>query len=137
MESIRTKTRNRMIIILNYLSLIISLILFEYFREAGAWDLLSVSAIAGSILVFIISFYYAYGKSGAWKQAHRPFSRLDEREAGIAYEALRIAYAVFSVTILIALLLYAISGMAVSMIIFASFLLLAHLIPASVLVWGK
>jgi hypothetical protein len=126
-----------MIIIINYLSLIISLILFEYFRESGAWDLLSVSAISGSMLVFIISFYYAYGKSGAWKQAHRPFSRLDEREAGIAYESLRIAYAVFSVIILIALLVYAIGGFTVSMIVFAGFLLLAHLIPASILFWSK
>jgi hypothetical protein len=137
MESIKTKQNIRVIVIINYLSLLTFVVLFEYFRSNAAWNLLSYSAAGASFLVFIISFYAAYGKSGAWKQAHKSFSSLDEREAGIAYESLRIAYAVFSVIVLTIILVYALGEFAVSIIVFASLLLMAHLLPASILVWRK
>jgi hypothetical protein len=137
MESIKTKQNHRVMVIINYLSFLTFVVLFEYFRNYEAWNLLSSSAIGASFLVFVISFYSAYGKTGAWKQAHRPFSRMDEREAGIAYESLRIAYAVFSVIVLTVLLVYALGKFPVSIIVFAGLLLMAHLLPASILVWRK
>lgn len=135
METVKNKGMHHMLIILNYAAMICFVALFEYYRSTGIWSLVSISAVCAALLVFILSFYVAYGRSGSWKLIHIPFKKLDEREAGIVYESLRIAYAAFSVIALIALLVYALGEFKLSIMVFAFFLLLAHILPASVISW--
>ena len=126
---------NRIGVIINYLSLISTVAIFEYYRAMGDWDYLFVAAISAVLIVFIISFYLAYGRTGAWKQVHIPFKKLDEREAGIIYEALRISYGAFGIIALSIMLISAVVTMSVSIVIFAAMLLIAHILPASIIVW--
>lgn len=124
-------------IIVNYLALITFTALFEYYRYTGIWDMVSIISVVAGLMVFVLSFYYAYGRTGSWKQVHIPFSKLDEREAGMAYESLRIAYAIFSVVVLLAMMAFALSGLQVGIVAFVSLLLLAHILPASVISWQE
>ena len=135
MKSSKTKVNNRIGVIINYSSLILAVSLFEYYRYVEMWNYVSITAVSAALFVFIISFYLAYGRTGAWKQVHIPFAKLDEREAGIIYEALRISYSVFAIVALLIMLISAVLTMSVSIIIFAAMLLIAHILPASIIVW--
>lgn len=122
-------------LIINFLSLISTVVLFEYYRYIDDWNLLPIIAVSSALFVFLISFYLVYGRTGAWRQTHRPFSKLDEREAGVIYESLRIAYSVFAILSLSILLVYAVGLWPVSIILFAAMLIIAHIMPASVMLW--
>ena len=88
-------------------------------------------------MVWLVSFILTYIRTKAWKQVHRSFKTLDEREAGQIYESLRVAYGIFTVIALVVLFVYSLTELQVSIVIFASLLYLAHVLPASLIVWKK
>lgn len=129
-------TNRRIGLTLNYLSLAAIVFLFEFYKDTG-WPDLAILAISGALMVWLISFILTYIRTRAWKQVHRSFKKLDEREAGQIYESLRVAYGIFTVIALLVLLAYSLTEMQISIIIFASLLYLAHVLPASFIVWKK
>lgn len=129
-------TNRRIGVTLNYLSLAAIVFIFEFYKESGR-PVLVILAISGPLMVWLISFILTYIRTRAWKQVHRSFKKLDEREAGQIYESLRKAYGVFTVIALAVLLAYSVTEMQISIIIFASLLYLAHVLPASFIVWEK
>lgn len=129
-------TNRRIGVTLNYISLATIVFLFEFYKDSG-FPVLAILAISGAILVWLISFILTYIRTQAWKQVHRSFKKLDEREAGQIYESLRIAYSIFTVIALAVLFAYSLTELQVSIIIFASLLYLAHVLPASFIVWKK
>lgn len=129
-------TNRRIGVTLNYISLAAIVFLFEFYKDSG-FPVLAILAISGAILVWLISFILTYIRTQAWKQVHRSFKKLDEREAGQIYESLRIAYSIFTVIALAVLFAYSLTELQVSIIIFASLLYLAHVLPASFIVWKK
>ena len=131
-----TLTNRRIGVTLNYVSLAAIDFLFEFYKDSE-WPVLAILAILGAMVVWLISFILTYIRTQAWKQVHRSFKKLDEREAGQIYESLRVAYSIFGVIALVVLLLYSVSELNVSIIIFASLLYLAHVLPASIIVWKK
>ncbi|NQT76603.1 MAG: hypothetical protein HQ565_02740 [Bacteroidetes bacterium] len=129
-------TNRRIGVTLNYFSLAAIVVIFELLKDSGC-PVLTISAISGALMVWLVSFILTYIRTKAWKQVHRSFKTLDEREAGQAYESLRVAYGIFTVIVLAILLLYSVSELRVSIVIFASLLYLAHVLPASFIVWKK
>jgi hypothetical protein len=129
-------TNRRIGVTLNYISLAAIVFIFEFYKESGR-PVLVILAISGPLMVWLISFILTYIRTRAWKQVHRSFKKLDEREAGQIYESLRKAYGVFTVIALAVLLAYSVTEMQISIIIFASLLYLAHVLPASFIVWEK
>ncbi len=129
-------TNRRIGVTLNYISLAAIVFLFEFYKDSG-FPVLAILAISGAILIWLISFILTYIRTQAWKQVHRSFKKLDEREAGQIYESLRIAYSIFTVIALAVLFAYSLTELQVSIIIFASLLYLAHVLPASFIVWKK
>ena len=129
-------TNRRIGVTLNYFSLAAIVVIFELFKDSGL-PVLTISAISGALMVWLVSFILTYIRTQAWKQVHRSFKTLDEREAGQAYESLRVAYGIFTVIVLAILLLYSVSELRVSIVIFVSLLYLAHVLPASFIVWKK
>ena len=129
-------TNRRIGVTLNYISLAAIVFLFEFYKDSG-FPVLAILAISGAILVWLISFILTYIRTQAWKQVHLSFKKLDEREAGQIYESLRIAYSIFTVIALAVLFAYSLTELQVSIIVFASLLYLAHVLPASFIVWKK
>ncbi len=129
-------TNRRIGMTLNYLSLAAIVFLFEFYKDSG-FPVLAILAISGAILVWLISFILTYIRTQAWKQVHRSFKKLDEREAGQIYESLRVAYGIFTVIALAVLFVYSLTELQVSIIVFVSLLYLAHVLPASFIVWEK
>ncbi|MCD4725232.1 MAG: hypothetical protein K8R63_10360 [Bacteroidales bacterium] len=129
-------TNRRIGMTLNYLSLAAIVFLFEFYKDSG-FPVLAILAISGAILVWLISFILTYIRTQAWKQVHRSFKKLDEREAGQIYESLRVAYGIFTVIALAVLFVYSLTELQVSIIVFVSLLYLAHVLPASFIVWKK
>lgn len=127
-------TNRRIGVTLNYLSLAAIVFLFEFYKDSG-FPVLAILAISGAILVWLISFILTYIRTRAWKQVHRSFKKLDEREAGQIYESLRVAYSIFTVIALAVLFAFSLTELQVSIIVFVSLLYLAHVLPASFIVW--
>lgn len=57
-------------LIINFLSLISTVVLFEYYRYIDDWNLLPIIAVSSALFVFLISFYLVYGRTGAWRHYH-------------------------------------------------------------------
>ena len=129
-------TNRRIGVTLNYISLAAIVFLFEFYKDSG-FPVLAILAISGAILVWLTSFILTYIRTQAWKQVHRSFKKLDEREAGQIYESLRVAYGIFTVIALAVLFAYSLTELQVSIIVFVSLLYLAHVLPASFIVWKK
>lgn len=127
-------TNRRIGVTLNYISLAAIVFLFEFYKDSG-FPVLAILAISGAILVWLISFILTYIRTRAWKQVHRSFKKLDEREAGQIYESLRVAYSIFTVIALAVLFAFSLTELQVSIIVFVSLLYLAHVLPASFIVW--
>ncbi len=127
-------TNRRIGVTLNYLSLAAIVFLFEFYKDSG-FPVLAILAISGAIMVWLISFILTYIRTEAWKQVHRSFKKLDEREAGQIYESLRVAYSIFTVIALAVLFAFSLTELQVSIIVFVSLLYLAHVLPASFIVW--
>lgn len=123
-------------IILTLLSLGGIAFIFDY-SQAHQWtSTLSILEIV-LILCMLIGFYLSFIRTGLWSFRHRSLKKLDEREIMIISSSLRKAYAIFSVIVLCYLLFAALTEQPVSMVTAISFILFAHLLPASILGWTR
>ena len=103
----------------------------EYMKELEArWPLVSSLVFLG--VVFAISFYFAYYKTGAWKFVHTPLEKLDERELKIVGTTSRISYAVFTVLALLVMLVLSLTDLQINVVFTAVFIYFAHILPATV-----
>ena len=62
---------------------------------------------------------------------------MDEREIALTSKSLRYAYGIFAVVILILLLSLAITDTPIDVVLVASLILFAHILPASVIAWTE
>ena len=141
-------TRRRTGIILNYLCLILmalSIMALEY-----RWGVaLPAVGLGLGVVVFIVTFIPLYARTGLWKFVHLPFRNLDEREAQIILYSLRISYTIFSVLALLYIFLLTIGIQVVAgwtdptgdftfgNVLFAAFIYLSHILPASIIAWSE
>jgi heme/copper-type cytochrome/quinol oxidase subunit 2 len=86
----------------------------------------------------LLSLVNLYVRTGLWTFVHRPIGKLDERELMQGNTTLRIAYSIFSMVVLLFLLAVAVFGFEVDIVMVVVLLLLAHILPASIIAWtGK
>jgi len=90
-----------------------------------------------AFIIFLISFSLTYLKTGLWRFTHKPLKTLDERELALTSKSLRYAYVIFTVIVLILLLSLAIFSAKIDIVLVVSLILLAHLLPASVIAWTE
>lgn len=133
-------TRSRLAIALNYLSVILTLVLFECMDKANVESYSQTSLIMtwGTVLgfaVWFVSFYKIYWKTKWWQYVHLPFKSFDEREKQAVSNAIRIAYGYFSVLVLLTIWFYIVLKWEPDFLVFWVFLYLAHVLPASLLKW--
>jgi flagellar biosynthesis protein FlhB len=95
-----------------------------------SWPIISVLSFLGA--VFVISFYFAYYKTGSWKFVHTPLEKLDERELKIAGSTSRISYAVFTVVALLVMLVLSLTELQINVVFTAVFIYFAHILPATI-----
>ena len=139
--SINTSRKNRRIgVIVNYASLALFLG-FYYTGYHTEWSV-GLSILTWVFLVStLVSFFAVHLKTGLWRLSHSPIDKLDERQVMVTHEALRYAYATFTVTCLLIMLFNAATGYRGNYMFDAvlpfCFLYFAHTLPASVIAWKE
>lgn len=133
-----SRTQRRLLVAVNYLSLV-ALVFMVHVGRARGW---SASIIVAGVLptagVLIATFVGVFWRTGLWHLSHAPFEKIDEREAQVMYEALRRSYAVFAVVCVIVLLVNAVAEMGhVPILVAAGLLYLAHTLPAAATAWSE
>jgi hypothetical protein len=140
--------RRRRAVVVNYLSLIIlsvSIMASEY-RWGTVWPFVGIFL---SLAGFIVTFVQVYGRTGLWKFVHLPLKELDERETQLIYRTLQVAYTIFTVVALLYILALTLkiqffagltdpSGdFSFGNVVFAVFIYLSHILPASIIAWNE
>ena len=124
-------------VIVNYLTLVVFLILFFVVRNTG-WDWKLVAGAVVSLIIFVWTFIVIHPKTGLWKLVHMRFDKLDEREALVNYEALRLSYGIFAVICLLIIFINsAVERGNIHVLIAASLLYIAHTLPSSIIAWKE
>ncbi len=136
MEKIRKLNRLRFGVIITFLSLASFIVIFEYATNEH-WNTFLKYAGFISIIIFIISLFFTFIKTGLWKFTHKPLKELDEREIALTSKLLRYAYIIYTISVLILLLLYAIIEMPISIILVVALILYAHILPSAVITWTE
>ena len=135
MEKSTSKNRTKTIIIINAITILAIVVLFELMKYAEIKIWLAGLEILILIAV-VITFYKAYWQTGLWKINHKKTEKLDEREIQLVSEALRVSYSVFTiVTILIIYAFAVIEKGPIDVVIAASLLYFAHILPSAILGW--
>lgn len=126
-------------VLINYIALIMALIIFELTKYGiGISHWVGFSLIGVFLLILIVSFIYVYVKSGLWRLTHKKTENLDEREIQVVTHAIRISYTIFVITVIVIVYLFAIFGLGtIDVVIAATLLYLAHIIPTSIVAWTE
>ena len=123
-------------VILTLLSLAGIVVIFEL-GIRNEWTLaLKISEIS-LLVVLLTTFILSFMRTGLWSFSHKPLKELDEREMEITGKSLRVAYALFSMLVLILLFVFAVLNISVSAVLAASLLLFAHLLPGTVIAFTE
>ncbi len=134
---LKKSVKNRRIgVILTFLSLCSMVIIFEYCKIKQKVNIfIAIEIIA--FIIFSASFVLTFIKTGLWGFTHKPLKKLDEREIALTSKSLRYAYGIFTVIILILLLSLAITNTPIDVVLVASLILFAHILPASIIAWTE
>ena len=132
-ESIK---KRRVGVIFTLLSLISMVLIYEYCKIYQR-DSIIIAIVIIPIIIFIVSFIVTFVRTGLWVFVHKPIKKLDEREVVITSKSLRYAYGIFTVVTLILLLSLAITHTPIDVVLVASLILFAHLLPASYIAWTE
>ncbi|RLD29426.1 MAG: hypothetical protein DRI75_03415 [Bacteroidetes bacterium] len=121
---------------LTLFSLLAMVIVFEYYKiDRGHINFIIIEIIV--FIVFLVSFTKTFIKTGLWKFTHKPLKKLDEREIELTSKSLRYAYGIFTVLVLGLLLSLAVTNLSIDVVLVASLILFAHILPASVIAWTE
>lgn len=118
------------------LSLTSGVILFET-SSKESWNTLFTGIEIMLGLIFIFTFIWTYLQSGIWSFTHKKIEKLDEREITLNDNALRTAYAIFSILVLALLVFYSTQEIIPGIVSSVALILIAHILPASIIVWKE
>ena len=119
--------------LMNYLSLILIVITFQYLKDVE-WTWVFVVLEVFFIVLFAISLYYSYIKTGTWSFVHRSLEKLDERELKIVGKTSRLSYVVFTIIALLIMMVLSVTEWRINMVFTAAMIYFSHILPASILV---
>ncbi|OYT16295.1 MAG: hypothetical protein B7C24_08520 [Bacteroidetes bacterium 4572_77] len=134
MEQETSIFKTRVLVLINFISLMGLALVFEFAKKSHWSNALLVVEVL-LILLFLVSFVFAFVKTGLWQFTHKSIGALDEREMELTSKSLRYAYGIFTIFLLGMLLLYALFSLPISIVFVVVFLIFAHLLPAMVLAW--
>ena len=132
--------QNRRIgVMINYIALLMTIVFFELTKYGiGIPHWAGFILIGVFLIILILSFIYVYVKSGLWNLTHKKTENLDEREIQVVTQAIRISYTIFTITVIVMVYLFAIIGLGtIDVVVAATLLYLAHIIPSSILAWTE
>ncbi len=129
-------SKRRIWIIVNYLSVLSIVVLWEYCEIVNSSKIIKSFCII-PLLIVVISFIIVYWKTGFWHFVHKSINKLDERELQLTSSTLRYSYGIFSVLLLSILLLFSVFERPVSIILVVSLIYIAHIIPVSIIAWRE
>ena len=122
-------------VIISFFSLFLTVSVFEYCRIIDAWSSLFITVEIVSLLIFFLSSFLIYFKTGLLNFTHRSLEKLDEREITLTSKSLRISYAIFTVSVLILIMISSLSNFSIHLVTVVSLIIFAHLLPAAVIAW--
>ncbi len=133
-----SRSGRQIFVVGNYLSVILLLLLF-YMGDSYGWTANIIVPGIAFLASALYTFMRLHAGTGLWKLVHSGVDKLDERQVQISHEALRYAYAIFTILSLSILLLISVMpAWRINLImIFASLLYLAHTLPSSILAWRE
>lgn len=117
-------------------SLLGVMVVFELGVNTEWSTLLKFMAVSMLVMLFV-TYPFAFILTGLWQFTHKSVSELDERELKLAGKSLRIAYAIFTVIVLIVLYVFAVFDIRLSVVLAAGLLLFAHILPGTVLAFSE
>ena len=132
-----SKKKRRIIISLNFISLILAILVYEWFKSSifSAFTLLILALLLAMVLW---SFIVVFGRTGLWSKTHLNQKNLDEREIQVHSNALRLSYSIFVVVTLLVVYGYALMEREpIDVVITGGLLYLAHVLPASIIGWTE
>jgi len=129
-------SKRRLGVVVTFLTLLGVVFVFEY-GVTEQWNNILKIVEIGLIIVFVISFVVTYVKTGLWKFTHKSLDKLDEREVLLTSKSLRYAYGIFTIMVLGLLLSFSVIGRPINIILVVSLILVAHILPASVIAWTE
>ena len=135
----KNRKSRRYWVLLNLAALSFSVAVFELLKEVSSIDKTILWIfLAVLLLLFIASFILAFGVTGVWRLTHAKFANLDERQMMIISNAIRISYTVFTVLVILVIYLYAMLEKGpIDVVMAASMLYLAHILPGAILAWHE
>jgi len=131
------KKKNLTAVVINYVSLILMLVIFYAVLWFGLNKIFIIVEVL-PLLAIIISFNFAFKRSGLWKLIHRSQKTLDERELQIVHKAIKNSYTIFVIISLALIILFAVAeGRPIDMLLATSLIYLAHTLPAAVIAFSE
>jgi len=131
------KKKNLTAVVINYVSLILMLVIFYAVLWFGLNKIFIIVEVI-PLLAIIISFNFAFKRSGLWKLIHRSQKTLDERELQIVHKAIKNSYTIFVIISLALIILFAVAeGRPIDMLLATSLIYLAHTLPAAVIAFSE
>ena len=140
MNRITSLKSRKWLISINLITLCGTIIFFELFKEmfkTAERTLFLVGILAVLLLIIIVTYYIVFYKTRLWHLVHISDKKLDERELQVTNTGLKYAYAIFTVTVLVAIYWHAIAEINVNGLTAAGLLYLAHILPATVIGWRE
>ena len=136
MEIRKSVKKRRVGVIFTLISLFSMVLFFEYCKvEQRNSAMIAIEIIPFTI--FIVSFIVTFIKTGLWGFIHKPLKKLDEREIALTSKSLRYVYGIFTIVVLVLLLSLAITQTQIDVVVVASLILFAHILPASYIAWTE
>ena len=137
MKNQKSRRKNRIWILLNFISLIAGMALF-YIVKIYHWPLSYLLLEIAIFAIFIISLYKAFIVTKLWKMVHTSSKNLDEREMQVVLNALRYAYGIFAIICLVIIYAFAIAEyQPIDVVLAGGLLYLAHTLPAAIVGWNE
>ena len=137
MKNQKSRTQNRVWILLNYSSLIAGMLLF-YTVKIYHWSLSFLLFEIGIFAILLFSLFKAFIITKVWKMVHTSSKNLDEREMQVVLNALRYAYSIFAIICLVIIYAFAISeSQPIDVLLAGGLLYLAHTLPAAIVGWNE
>lgn len=131
--------QRRIWILINFSSLIFLIIVYEFLTNSSVLEIwLGIVLLALFLLILVISFRAVYGSTGLWKHIHKKSDKLDEREALVLTNAIRLSYTIFIIVVIAIIYAFAVIEKGpIDAVIAAGLIYFAQILPAAVIGWNQ
>jgi hypothetical protein len=136
-----SKSQRRAGVVVNFASVVLFLIIYYAGMNLGWSAVLMAGGVSVTLAIALGSFIVVHVSTGLWKLGHSHIDKLDERQIQVTHEALRYAYATFTVIALVIIGFNAIAGFhghyVFDVVLPVTLIYVAHVLPASIIAWRE